>query len=236
MDFYKSQETLTAMDWILRSIVSFAFLIIVAKFMGQRSISQLRFLDFIIALILGNIIAHPLSDEELGLEGSMITTAVIVLLYVAVIGSSLKSSLLKRFLDPPPLNLVRNGQIQYHNLRKARISVEFLFSELRKEKVEDIGKVSLAVWEPGGTVSVFVDAPYQPITPSDMQIPPSPFVLVKPIIIDGVINKGLLGEMNKDVDWLLKKLALSPLEIGKVNLATIDDNANIKVYSNQQGS
>ncbi|MFF6015923.1 hypothetical protein [Lysinibacillus fusiformis] len=31
--------------------------------MGQRSISQLRLLDFAMAITLGNIIAHPLSDE-----------------------------------------------------------------------------------------------------------------------------------------------------------------------------
>lgn len=117
--------------------------------MGQRSISQLRFLDFIVALILGNIIAHPLSDEELGLEGSMITTIVIIVLYVAATWLSLKWPFIKRYIDPPPITLVKNGLIQFHNLSKARISVDYLFSELRKEKVEDIQKVSLALWEPG---------------------------------------------------------------------------------------
>lgn len=34
--------------------------------MGQRSISQLGLLDFAMAIPVGNIIAHPLSDEGLG--------------------------------------------------------------------------------------------------------------------------------------------------------------------------
>jgi len=72
MDFLQGQETLTIMEWALRAIIAFFFLVIVAKVLGQRSISQLRLLDFVIALVIGNIIAHPLSDEELGLEGSMI--------------------------------------------------------------------------------------------------------------------------------------------------------------------
>lgn len=150
MDFFESQETLTSVQWILRGIVSFVFLLLVTKAMGQRSISQLRFLDFIVALILGNIIAHPLSDEGLGLEGSMITTIVIIVLYVAATWLSLKWPFIKRYLDPPPITLVTNGLIQFHNLSKARISVDYLFSELRKEKIEDIQKVSLALWEPGG--------------------------------------------------------------------------------------
>lgn len=82
MDFYEAQHTLTTVEWTLRAIVSFVFLLLAAKLMGQRSISQLRLLDFIIALTLGNIIAHPLSDAELGLKGSVITTIVLILLYV----------------------------------------------------------------------------------------------------------------------------------------------------------
>lgn len=50
--------------------------------MGQRSIAQLRLLDFTMAKTLGNIIAHPLSDEGLGLKGSMITMSVLIILYL----------------------------------------------------------------------------------------------------------------------------------------------------------
>ncbi|WP_369819881.1 hypothetical protein [Terribacillus sp. 7520-G] len=57
MDFFHSQETLTSVEWTLRAVVSFIFLLIVAKVLGQRSISQLRLLDFVIALVVGNIIA-----------------------------------------------------------------------------------------------------------------------------------------------------------------------------------
>ena len=64
MDFLQAQETLTNMEWIFRAIIAFFFLLIVAKVLGQRTISQLRLLDFVIALVIGNIIAHPLSDEK----------------------------------------------------------------------------------------------------------------------------------------------------------------------------
>ena len=80
MDFLYSQETLTAIDWALRAIIAFLLLLTVAKLLGQRSLSQLRLLDFAITLVIGNIIAHPLSDEKLGLEGSIITTFILVIL------------------------------------------------------------------------------------------------------------------------------------------------------------
>ena len=90
MEFIHRQESLTTIQWILRAVVAFFFLLFSAKIMGQRSISQLRLLDFVIALIIGNIIAHLLSDEHLGLKGSMITMTVLILLYLIGIFLSLK--------------------------------------------------------------------------------------------------------------------------------------------------
>ena len=48
------------------------------------------------ALILGNILAHPLSDEQLGMKGSLITTAVLVVLYTIGVHFSLKWNLFRK--------------------------------------------------------------------------------------------------------------------------------------------
>ena len=199
--------------------------------MGQRSISQLRFLDFIIALTLGNIIAHPLSDEKLGLKGSVTTTIVLIILYVAATWLSLKWPLFKRFLDPPPITVIKNGKVHFKNLSKARISIEFLFSELRKEKVESIEKVALAVWEPGGTISIFMNTQSQPLTPADMKLKTQPFNIIRPIVIDGVPDLFLLNEIGKDMNWLEKKVSPTHTNIRDCVLATVDENEQVKVYS-----
>lgn len=228
MDFFKSQESLTAMGWILRSIVGFIFLLIAAKMMGQRSISQLRFLDFIIALTLGNIIAHPLSDEHLGLKGSMITTASLVIMYIGAIWLSLKIPLLKQFFDPPAVTLIQDGKLDYRNLSKVKLPIEFLYAELRKSNVEDISKVAFAAWEPGGTLSVFVNTAYQPVTPADLKMPVQPFNLTKPIITDGHMEHALLREIGKDHAWL--ETEIRPLALNNVILATVDSKLTVQVH------
>ncbi|MDQ6422271.1 DUF421 domain-containing protein [Paenibacillus sp. LHD-117] len=227
MDFFKGQESLTAFEWILRSIVGFVFLIIVAKMMGQRSISQLRFLDFIIALTLGNIIAHPLSDEQLGLKGSMITTVSLVILYIFAIVLSLKIPLLKQFFDPPAITLIQEGKLDYRNLSKAKLPIEFLYAELRKSNVEDISKVAFAAWEPGGTLSVFINTAFQPVTPADLKLRTEPFNLTKPIIADGHIEHALLREIGKEREWL--ETEISPHALNDVILATVDSKLTVQV-------
>lgn len=205
LEFFGEQESLNFIQWVLRAIVAFFFLLIVAKIMGQRSISQLRLIDFMMALLIGNIIAHPLSDEQLGLKGSMITISVLVILYTVGVYLSLKWRALRKFLEPTPIPLIKNGQIIYKGLLKARISLDVLLSELRKQKIDDIDKVSLALWEPGGSLSVFLFSQYNTVTPTDMQIAVKPLFFPMPIVKEGQIDVETLNQFGKDEIWLKKK-------------------------------
>lgn len=231
MDFFQSQETLTSIEWVLRAIVAFIFLVIVAKVMGQRAISQLRLLDFVMALVIGNIIAHPLSDENLGLKGSVITTIVLVSLYLCGIYLILKWPWFRRLVTPPPINLIKDGEIIYQGLKKARISIDVLLEELREEKVEDVKKVALAIWEADGKISVFLDPKYNPLTPANYQLVTEPFDLPKLIIKDGKLDLKELKQINRDEQWVASNLKTQyQTEIKNVLLATIDKKENLKVF------
>lgn len=231
MDFFQGQETLTAIEWILRAIVAFFFLLIVAKVLGQRAISQLRLLDFVIALVIGNIIAHPLSDEHLGLKGSVITTIVLVSLYLAGIFMILKWPWFRRLMNHAPITIVQDGEILYKGLKKARISIDVLLEELREEKVEDVKKVALAVWEADGKISFFLDPKYEPLTPASFQMETEPFDLPRTIIKEGKINSMELKQIHKDEGWVVSTLqSLYQTEVKNVLLATLDRKENLKIF------
>ncbi|SDQ66889.1 Uncharacterized membrane protein YcaP, DUF421 family [Virgibacillus subterraneus] len=231
MDFFSGQESLTAVQWALRAIVGFIFLIVIAKIMGQRSISQLRFLDFVVALLIGNIIAHPLSDEGLGLKGSMITMSVVVALYISGVFLSLKWPPIRKIFNTPPIPLIEYGKIKYKNLKKARISVDVLLSELRKEKTEDIQKVALALWEHGGFISIFLYPQYQPLTHSNLTPPLKPFHFPHTLVKERKVDYEVLKKSGKDEEWLIKELTtIHNVTLNNVLLATIDESKNLKVF------
>ena len=231
MNFLQGQETLTTIEWILRAIIAFFFLLTVAKLLGQRTISQLRILDFVIALVIGNIIAHPLSDEHLGMKGSMTSTIVLVALYLGGIFSILKFPLLRRLLNNSPITIVKDGEILYTGLKKARISIDELLEELREEKVEDVTKVALATWEADGKISVFLHPKYEPITPSFFQLEIEPFNLPRMLIKEGKINTKVLEQIHRDEGWVVSSLkSLYQTEVKNVLLATLDNKGNLKVF------
>ncbi|MGG7209659.1 DUF421 domain-containing protein [Clostridium baratii] len=231
MDFLYGQEMLTNIDWILRAIIAFFFLLTIGKFLGQRALSQLRLLDFVIVIVIGNIIAHPLSDERLGLEGSVTTTLVLFVLYIVGVFSTLKFPFLRRLIDNPPITVIQNGEILYKGLKKARMSIDVLLEELRTEKVDDIKKVALATWEPNGKISVFLQPKYEPLTPSSLNIETKPFNFSRTIIKEGKFNLKELKSLNKDTYWVESKLkSVYQTNVQNVLFATLDNEDNFKVF------
>ncbi|OQB16058.1 MAG: hypothetical protein BWY15_00187 [Firmicutes bacterium ADurb.Bin193] len=231
MDFFYSQESLTAAQWALRAVVAFFFMVVVAKALGQRAISQLRLLDFVIALVIGNIIAHPLSDENIDLKGSMITTIVLVALYLCGIFGILKSQSLRKIFNNSPVIVVKDGEIIYKGLKKARISLDILLEELREAKAEDVKKVALAIWEADGKMSVFLHPKYEPVTPSFYQMEAQAFDFPVTVVKEGKIDYNELKQINRDEDWLKSGLKnLYQTDVKKVLLCTVNNKGELKVF------
>ena len=231
MDFLIGQDSLTTTQWILRAIIAFFFLLTVAKLLGQRTISQLRILDFVIALVIGNIIAHPLSDEHLGLKGSILSTIVLVLLYLLGVFSTLKFPFLRKLVNNSPITIVQDGEILYKGLKKARISIDELLEELREEKVVDVKRVALAIWEADGKISVFLHPKYEPITPSFLEKETEPFDFPITIIKEGKINPEELKQVHKDESWVSSSLErLYQTDVKNVLLATLDKKGKLNVF------
>ncbi|MGF9963071.1 DUF421 domain-containing protein [Bacillus rhizoplanae] len=225
---FEGTRHLSNVEWMLRAILAYMFLIIVAKAMGQRSIAQLRFLDLVLVLLLGGNISNALSDERVGLLGSLITTFVLVVLHIVSSILTLKVDWWRRFLEPAPIILIHNGSVQFNNLKKARITVEYLFSELRLQGITDIQTVKLALWEASGVVSVFQYAAHETISRKDMKIyveqSPITFILVK----NGKIQKDVLALLEKTEEWVRDELK-QRVPIQSIQLATVDEKGQINI-------
>ena len=231
VDFFYGQESLTAIQWTLRAIVAFFFLFFMVKIMGLRSISQLRLLDFAMAILIGNIIAHPLSDERLGFKGSLVSMSILVGLYLICLYLMGKFIPFREFVAPPPITLVKNGEINLKNLKKARISVDDVLSEMRKQSIVDVKKVALALWEPDGEISFFLSPEHQPVTKSDLNITSQPFSYPTTIIKEGKINYEVLSNSPYNEETLKNNIkTIYNVEINEILLATLNQNNQLQIF------
>ena len=133
-------------------------------------------------------------------------------------------------MEPSPYPLIKHGEIIFANLKKARITIDHLLSELRKEKIEDIQKVALALWEPDGTISFFLSPQHQALTPQDMQLVTNPFSYPTIVVKEGKVDLASLKNEGKDLEWLQNKFTLYNVQTSDILLATVDGSDNLKIY------
>jgi uncharacterized membrane protein YcaP (DUF421 family) len=67
-----------------------------------------------------------------------------------------------RFVEPPPVTLVRNGRVLHRNLRREFVTLDELMSKLRTQGIDDLSLVKRASIEGDGKISIITfDRPSQ---------------------------------------------------------------------------
>lgn len=169
--------------------------------------------------------------EKLLTIWKMSTTFALVVMYILSLLLKLKFKRVKKFLSPAPIPIVKNGEIIYKNLVKAKIPLDFLLSKLRLQQIADIKKVAAAFWEPGGKISVFLVSSHQTLTPNDMKIVTLPFSLPTVVIKEGDIDLDALNRIDRTKDWLTDLLKNTYNAKAKdILLATVDDSYCLQVF------
>jgi uncharacterized membrane protein YcaP (DUF421 family) len=206
VNFWHGQPTLTVAGWILRSTVTFLWLMLLTKLMGQREIGRMNMFDFVVAITIGSVASAHLADSEVPIMGGLISVASLGVLDVLFAYLSLKNSKLRRIVQDEPIILIANGQIRYDMLAKTMYNLDDLLASLRLKNYPNIHDVEFAFLEANGQLSVIPKSQARPVTPADLGLPTDyegqPVVLVE----DGNILLDNLEKNSLTKDWLLEEL------------------------------
>lgn len=197
--------------WVLiDSAVAFFYLFVISKLLGKKQIAQLEFIDYTVGISLGSIAAEMATNTEVPFYFFLIAMTIffVFALLVAVIGR--KSTFLKRLLKGKPATLIYDGKINYKELKKNKIDVNDLLSMLREKGYFDIADVAYAVFEPSGELSVLPVGAQKPLVMEDLDKDKiQPAQLEDIVIVDGVLSYSGLNNVDKDEEWLFKRLGIT---------------------------
>lgn len=195
-----------AMIVLVRGIISFFSLLIFARILGKQQISQLTFFDYILGITIGSTASTLTTDLTSRAWPHWVGLLTWVSLSLLLQYITLKSKSASDYLDDVPTVVIMDGKILEEAMKKSRYRLGELLEQLRDKGVFDLTEVAFAVHEKDGQLSVLKKAEYQPVTPKDMNISPSPVALSSEIIYDGLIIEENLKKAKKDINWLYSKL------------------------------
>ena len=140
---------------LIRTLIAYLTLFLLARMMGKQVISQLTFFEFVVGITIGDLAANMAMDiGSVSFSEGLVAMLVMGGVTVILASAQVASRRARRWLEGAPTVLVRNGRILKENLRKERYTVQDLLSQLRLQQVFDLRQVQLAMLEPSGRLSV----------------------------------------------------------------------------------
>lgn len=201
--------------------------------MGKRQIGELQVSDFIVTIMLSEIAAAPITTKNLPLLHAVVPIVLLLGIEVAISFLLIRCNRLKRLFYGSPAILISKGELKQDELRKNRIELDELLSELRQKGCSDISDVNYAILEENGKLSVFPYTKESAATPSELSVSVTENGIAHACIIDGQIichNLSLVGWNNARLEKELKK---RKLKLSEVFLLTVNDTEEVTLIKKE---
>ncbi len=143
------------MSIVLSATAVFFLVWIVVRVVGKRELSELAPFDFVILVVMGDLIAEAVIAEDTSVTGAVIAVATFGLLTVAVSWLSWRLPKRRSLFEGVPTLLIRDGEVLDEAMRMERLNEEDLLTAARQNGIGDLADVSWAVLEPDGKFSFF---------------------------------------------------------------------------------
>lgn len=219
---------MSAFDIIIRSALVFIILLVWARILGRKLVSQMKFFDFVAGVTIGSMGGSLIFTKNIGLGNGISALSVFCLLALVSGFLSLRSFSLRRVIDSGPVILMRQGQILDQEMSKLRMTYNDLLMLLRKKDVFYPDEVELAVFETDGTLSVQRKTDAMPVSKLDLNISQKTRGVPSTFIMDGEILQEGLDAIEKDINWVSELLNNRNIKsIEEVTLAQIDQAGTV---------
>ncbi len=224
------------MDVLSLSIVctvSYISLVLIAKCIGHKQISQLSFFEYISGITIGSMAAEMATELEAPWKPlvAMVIYGVITCLLNVVTNKFPRT---RQYLHGKPVIIMDCGKLYRNNMKKAKLDISEFMIMCREQGYFDLGAIETALFEYNGKLSILPKSTRRPTTPEDMEENPQQELLFTEVIMDGRIQEGNLKKMGFDREWLKTELLKYGVHSPKdVFLAVCDRNENLLIYENE---
>ena len=143
------------MESVLRGGAIYLVLLILFRFLGKRSLSQITTFDFVLLLIISEATQQAMLGEDNSFTNGVVI--IVTLMLVDVILSLVKQKFrsVDKIIEGVPTILVENGQLIRDSMEKSRVDAEDILESARElQGLERLDQIKYAVLERSGKISI----------------------------------------------------------------------------------
>lgn len=202
--------------------------------MGKRQIGQLQPSELVVTILLSQIAATPMQDNDLPMLNTVVALLVLAGAEIILSAIGMKSPKIRVLLEGSPVMIVNDGVVDQKQLSRLRYTVDDVVEALRQQGIFDISQVQYAVAETNGALSVMLKPGFRPLSVRDIGKTPQDSGMPFVVISDGeVIPEGLaLAGINRR--GLLKLLRDRGISAERVFYMTVDKTGGSVVIEKEE--
>lgn len=191
-------------DLALKFTVGFLFMVIQINLFGKSNLAPTNAIDQLQNYVLGGIVGGMIYNQSITLlQFTMVLVIWTLIVFIAKFLTS-HSNIMKKIIDGTSSVIVTKGKIDVDLALKNGLTASDLAFKLRQAGVYDIREVKRAIFEQNGQLTIVMKNEEN---------------IKYPIVLDGKINEEELEILDKDEDWVEKKLDEKGLKVSEVFLA-----------------
>ncbi|NJL63068.1 MAG: DUF421 domain-containing protein [Methylacidiphilales bacterium] len=154
--------SLPILELIVRGSLVYLALFSVLRFLPSRQLGTLGIADLLVVVLFAEAAQNAMASNYTSItEGAILVGTVIFWSYF-LNWLGYKIPKFQRFINPPPLLLVKNGHTINRHMQRELITEEELMSQLRQQGVEFLADVKKAYLEADGSISIITNNSTQP--------------------------------------------------------------------------
>ena len=219
----------------IRAIVLYVLMIAIMRGLGRRELGQFQPYEFVMMVLLAEIIASPMESVSTPLLHGLVPAAALFSVHCAITLISYKSDKFRAIVSGKPVVVMSKGVINEKELKRLCMGLNDLMEGLRCCGILDPAEVGTAVVEPNGSISAFPRASCRPPVTSEMNMDPGYEGLPMILVMDGRVQRHNLSQCMHDEKWLAEQLGCFGLSAEKVFFASIDTKGMLTVQEKNGG-
>ena len=217
----------------IRTLVIYLALNAVMRLMGKRQIGELEVTDLVTTLLISEIAALPITDQDIPIAYALIPMVTLLILEVLSSMILIRFPKFKALVSARPTVIIRNGRLNQKAMLSLRISMEELMSEIRQQGYPDLAQVQHAILEKNGKLTVLPKAQFAQPTNEQLGVKAKDEPLMHVVMCNGVCNAPGLKLIGKDRRWLEQELARRGYSADRLFCVTANDAGQIFLIPKQ---
>ena len=211
---------------LIRTVILYLFVIATVRIMGKRQIGELQPTELVITILLSEIVAIPMQDNDIPLLSAVIPVMVLVGFEILISVISLKSVRFRSAMQGNSIIVIRDGVPDLKEIKKIRFTIDDILEALRQKDIFDISKVQYAIVETNGAISVMLKPEFSEITKKDLRLQAEDNGIPCAVSVDGRIIESNFQYCNMTLKKFYEIIKKDNIRIENTLLMTVDKKGN----------